>query len=85
MGWARGESFHEVKEYLKKMPMFVPLKPEEGLLLYVDTIGTVVNTMLSVDRQLDKANVHNCLFTSSTIFSKMHKFSTLRSRRCCIR
>jgi hypothetical protein len=43
-------AFIELKLYLKSLPMLVPLKPDDVLLLYVAAINAVVSTVIAVER-----------------------------------
>jgi hypothetical protein len=43
-------AFIELKQYLNSLPMLVPPKPEEVLLLYVAATDTVISTVIVVER-----------------------------------
>jgi hypothetical protein len=43
-------AFIELKQYLNSLPMLVPPKPEEVLLLYVAATDTVISTIIVVER-----------------------------------
>jgi hypothetical protein len=43
-------TFIELKQYLKSLPMLVPQKSDDMLLLYVATTGTVVSTVITIER-----------------------------------
>jgi hypothetical protein len=42
-------AFIELKQYLNSLPMLVPPKPEEVLLLYVAATDTVISTVIVVE------------------------------------
>jgi hypothetical protein len=44
-------AFIELKQYLKFLPILVPLKVDDVLLLYVIATDTVVSTVVVVQRQ----------------------------------
>ena len=53
------EAFHAFKQYLKQLPILVPPKDGETMLLYVAATPTVVSVLLVVERQAEKS-VRQC-------------------------
>jgi hypothetical protein len=43
-------AFIELKQYLKSLPMQVPPKPDDVMLLYVAATDAVVSTVIAVER-----------------------------------
>jgi hypothetical protein len=43
-------AFIELKQYLKSLPMQVPPKPDDVMLLYIAAIDAVVSTVIAVER-----------------------------------
>jgi hypothetical protein len=43
-------AFIELKQYLKSLPMQVPPKPGDVMLLYIAAIDAVVSTVIAVER-----------------------------------
>jgi hypothetical protein len=43
-------AFIELKQYLKSLPMLVPPKPKDVLLLYVAATNIVVSTIIIIER-----------------------------------
>jgi hypothetical protein len=43
-------AFVELKQYFKSLPILVPLKPDDMLLLYVAATDAMVSTVIAVDR-----------------------------------
>ena len=49
------EAFQVFKQYLKQLPILVPPKDSEAMLLYVAATPTVVSAVLVVERQDEKS------------------------------
>jgi len=56
------------KQYLKQLPILIPLKHGETMLLYVAATPTVVSAVLVVERQAEKsAKQHHVYFVSEVL------------------
>jgi hypothetical protein len=59
--------FQEFKQYLKKLPILVPPREGEVMLLYVVATPTVVSAVLVVKRQGKSPKQHPVYFVSEVL------------------
>ena len=61
------EAFQEFKQYLKQLPILVPPKEDEVMLLYVAATPKVVSVVLVVKRHVEKSTKHHPVYFISEV------------------
>ena len=56
------EAFQAFKQYFKQLPILIPLKHGETMLLYVAATPTVVSAVLVVERQAEKSTKQHLVY-----------------------
>jgi hypothetical protein len=50
-------AFIKLKQYLKSLPILIPPREDDVLLLYVTTVDTVISTVIAIERPEDNTEV----------------------------
>jgi hypothetical protein len=73
------EVFQAFKQYLKQLPILVPPKDGETMLLYIAATPTVVNAVLVVERQAEKsAKQHPVYFVSEVLHDACSRYANIQ-------
>ena len=75
------EVFQAFKQYLKQLPILVPPKDGETMLLYIAATPTFVSAVLVVERQAEKsAKQHPVYFVSEVLHDARSRVDKSRTR-----
>ena len=73
------EAFQAFKQYLKQLPILVPPKNDEVMLLYGAATPTIVSVVLVVERQAEKSTKqHLVYFVSEVLHNARTKYLNIQ-------